>query len=236
MNFDEYVSIGKKLVKEGNHTMAAENFQAALKIQPDEEIKQLLLNCYYVIQSEALIREANSRIKTIEGLWGVKITDLDTTIKEYSDKIKLNPNASFEREFLGSSTTVLAKNVLGDALYVRSLHALSKKDYKSCIEDLNKAIECMPNSPNFLNKRGMACEKIDDYDQAIADYKKWMEIKPDDDTPKRRLVEVHNWRGISRCNNGDLNGSIADFEACLEIDADFEPAISNLKAIKAHMT
>ena len=105
MNFEEYVSIGKSLFKEGNFKMAAENFQAAYDLQPDnkdEEFKQLYLSCLDAAMSESLIGEATNLINSFEGFNGIKITDLETTIKEFSDKIKLNPNASFEREFFGS--------------------------------------------------------------------------------------------------------------------------------------
>ncbi|MCL2244314.1 MAG: hypothetical protein FWC03_07580 [Treponema sp.] len=234
MNFDEYISKGKILAKEENHKMAIENFQAAYNLQPDnEEVKQLLLNSLDAATSESLINEATHRINVFEGTRGVKITDLETTIKEFSDKIKLNPNASFQREFFGSNLTVFAKDVLGDALYIRSLYALSKKDNKLCLEDLNKAIEYIPDNPKFLNKRGIASENIGDYDQAITDYKKWIEIMPDDNKPKQKLVTAYCNRGVIRFKKGDLNGSIADFEACLKIDANNEQAIGCLKFVKS---
>jgi len=70
-----------------------------------------------------------------------------------------------------------------------------------------------PDLAEAYNNRGAAYVGKDDYDLAIADYDKAIELKPD-------LVEAYFGRGFVHKIRGEKEEAIRDFERCLELSED----------------
>jgi hypothetical protein len=73
------------------------------------------------------------------------------------------------------------------------------KDYRSSLDTLNKAIEVYPNSAGaYLARGGFYRFKLNNIEQAVADYKKGAEVAPDSDPSKKycidQITEIENER------------------------------------------
>jgi tetratricopeptide (TPR) repeat protein len=64
-----------------------------------------------------------------------------------------------------------------------------------------------------------------EYDKAIADYTKYIQLRPNDDS-------AYNNRGVAYKNKGDYDKAIADYEAALRIDPNHTNAKNNLEAAR----
>ena len=62
-----------------------------------------------------------------------------------------------------------------------------------------------------MNNRGYAKSHIGDYEGAITDFDRAIELDPDDGWP-------YTYRGYSKMNIGDHEGAIIDFNRAVEID------------------
>jgi tetratricopeptide (TPR) repeat protein len=63
------------------------------------------------------------------------------------------------------------------------------------------------------------------YDLAIKEYTDAITIEP-------KFVEGYYARGVCYKTKGDIKKAIADYDACLAINPDFEPAKESLKGFK----
>ena len=68
--------------------------------------------------------------------------------------------------------------------------------------------------------RGYTKHKLKDYERAIADYTKAIEINPND-------AKIYLSRGASKDYFNDFNGAIADFTKAIEINPNFASAYFN---------
>ena len=85
-------------------------------------------------------------------------------------------------------------------------------------QELFKAVLAQKARDNMI--MGVEKMKVKDYEGAIADYTKAIEINPDFGT-------AYNNRGISKRKLNDYYGSIADFTKAIEINPDFAIAYSD---------
>ena len=76
-----------------------------------------------------------------------------------------------------------------------------------------------PQRLDYLNE-GLALERQGDYDGAIADFTKAIELNP-------QLAEPYNNRGTARLHKHDLDGAIADYAKAIELNPQFADAYSN---------
>ncbi len=101
-------------------------------------------------------------------------------------------------------------------------------NYDKAIELFTKAIASGKLSPGYLgivyNNRGNAWDGKGDYDRAIADYTKAIEIDP-------KYANAYYSRGIAWGKKGNSDRAIADYTKAIEIDpkyADLPPCIKDL--------
>lgn len=115
---------------------------------------------------------------------------------------------------------------------------------------------------NVLNSRGMAQERIDNFEKANEDYEKAIEINPEyanaynnrgnikskqadytgaiKDYNKaielnKRFVEVHYNRGIAKENVGDYFGAIEDFDRAIELNPDYSDSYFRRGVVKQYL-
>jgi|GEM_PF-1620018 len=95
-----------------------------------------------------------------------------------------------------------------------AIHTL-KGDYGAAIKDYTLSIELYGWSGNGLawnyRQRGWSYSQKKDYENAIADYSKWIELKPQE-------ADAYNTRGDAYMNFGNYQSALADLKKGLEID------------------
>jgi len=86
-----------------------------------------------------------------------------------------------------------------------------------------------------IKKRGYASLETGDYDQAIKDFEKMIQLEPDNAQPKQILANVYLKRGIEYDKKGDYAHAAADFEKVLKFKPDDNTACELLEMAKAEM-
>jgi len=225
MDFNDYVNQGVAFFQQGKIAPALENFEAALKLQPgNAEIRQMVemmkMQMNHASSArQAIENEARERTEFLKTTYG--ITDIDRAITEYTQALKNNPNDAS------------AKNILATAYYIRGLTFDSKGEDARAIEAYNEAINNYPEYTLAINKRGLANCNTGNYDQAIKDFEKVIQLKPDDAQPKRHLANAYMKRGIEYDKKGDSSHAAADFEMVLKFNPDDSTARELLEMAKA---
>jgi len=225
MELDDYVQQAIIFFQKGKLEQAIENFEAALKINPNnEQIKQLYNNCKQMIsfkeqQCQSLTNEAKQRADVI----GIELRDVDKIIIEYTENLKQNINDAS------------LKGYLAKVYYIRGLLFCSKMDYKSSINDFNEAINNQPDYIFAFNKRGWAYLEIENFDMAIKDFKNILLYKPDDAQSKNKLADAYFKRGIDFDRKGDKEHAISDFETALKYNPDDKNTREILQMVNTHV-
>jgi len=232
MNFNDYVNQGVALFQEGKIGPALENFEAALKIQDNADIRQMVemmkMQMNHASSArEAAANEAKERIKVFESFWGT--TDYENVIAEYTQALKLDPTVTVQSIF----THVSAKNMLADAYYIRGLMFDSKGEDARAFEDYNEAVKNNPDFPFAIKRRGYASLEIGKYEQAIEDFEKMFQYEPDNAQWNKRLANVYSKRGIEYDKKGDYAHAVADFEMCVKLIPDDNTAHELLEMARA---
>jgi len=212
MDFNDYLSQGAAFFQEGKIGQAIENFEAALKIQPDnadlrEMIEMMKMQMDQASSANQAARESAAN-EAKHRAASLGITDVDKAIAECTQALKLNPNDDS------------AKNNLAYAYYIRGLTFTSKGEDAQAIEAYSEAIK---NEPDYLfafNKRGWANLATENYDQAINDFEKIVQFRPDDAEPKQNLASAYRNRGIAHDKKGDYARAAADYEMVLKFKPD----------------
>jgi len=92
-------------------------------------------------------------------------------------------------------------------------------DWPTAIEYFNKALLDKPDTEDFLiySFRGNARSKMQQYNDAIGDFDRALDIKPDD------IMEYSNWvknyfnRGVAKYYMNDMEGACKDWNKALEL-------------------
>ncbi|MCS6879010.1 MAG: tetratricopeptide repeat protein [Geminicoccaceae bacterium] len=75
-----------------------------------------------------------------------------------------------------------------------------------------------------LNNRGVALTELGDFDRAIADYERALELKPADPKTRRNLRIAHLRRGLSAYRSGEFDRALADFGRAIELEPEHPTA------------
>jgi tetratricopeptide (TPR) repeat protein len=81
---------------------------------------------------------------------------------------------------------------------------------------------------NVLNSRGMAQERLENFEQAKADYNKAIEINPE-------YANAYNNRGNIKVKQADYNGAIKDYNRAIELNPQFVEAYCNRGIAKENL-
>lgn len=93
-------------------------------------------------------------------------------------------------------------------------------DYNGAMQDYTLAIKLNPISQQYLN-RGLVQSALKDYERAIEDFSKVIEIisnKRTDYLKNQNLVKAYHFRGLAKFMLTDYNGAIKDFDKVIEIN------------------
>ena len=217
MDFNEYIQQGSKFWQERNVEKAFENFDAALKLQPNNiELQKMIegmkKDAAHILEfqkkfAEACVNEAKNRVDIMGQLYGVKleeITDADKIIAEYTQAPKCNDTS--------------AKNILASAYYIKGLLHESKRENAEAVKAYSDAINNEPEFSLAFKNRGRSnlnIGKIENCNQAVEDFKK---ANLDDVKLKQHLSEAYWKRAIAYDQKGDNARVVEDCERLLELN------------------
>jgi tetratricopeptide (TPR) repeat protein len=145
-----------------------------------------------------------------KGAESYKKRNYDQAITEFTEAIRLNPNDTHAYNARG--VAYQAKRLYDQAIadYDQAIQLDSKnampynnrarinayylqRDFNSAISDANKAVSLSPNDAIYLDTRGWANLGIGDYDKAIADFEKALQI----DSSRKTSTD-----GLARARDG----------------------------------
>jgi tetratricopeptide (TPR) repeat protein len=123
---------------------------------------------------------------------------------------------------------IIRKNKRSSAAYNNRGRAYMKKGITDkAMADYNKAIQLDYKNSSAHNNRGMLLsDALNDYDAAISEFNKSIELTPDEPT-------IYFNRGLASERKGDLKQALSDFKMFVELapsDADGQKALERVKA------
>ena len=128
--------------------------------------------------------------------------DLDLAIAEYTQAMRLDPNAS------AYGSRAVAYNL--------------KKDWSKAIADCTRAIQIDPKDARAYWARGVALAAGGDTDRAIAAFTEAIRLDPADPEAFRPPYcvagEAHFRRGVAYASRGELDKAIADYDAVIRFN------------------
>lgn len=100
--------------------------------------------------------------------------------------------------------------------------AFSAGRYEAAVEAFTRGILAGDLDPEALaiafNNRGVAYGELGDFDRAIADYGKALELQPQDPTAIKNLRIAHIRRGGTAANLGEIETALAEYSRAVELD------------------
>jgi tetratricopeptide (TPR) repeat protein len=100
--------------------------------------------------------------------------------------------------------------------------AFAAHDLEGAIEAFSRAITSGELSGEALsityNNRGVVYGELGDFDRALEDYEKALEIRPGDDTTLRNLRVALTRRGSAYANLGEAAKAMADYDRAIKLD------------------
>ena len=188
---------------------ARQNAEADFKIY-DDKFKEIEKS----IKENVII--ANVALDKIEKLENA-IRDLYSQVEEATKEAKTKAE--------DAETSANISKAYG--LYSRGTTLLKETKYNEAIDYFTKAIKDFgkdnPIAAEAYSNRGIAKRYKGDYDGAIADYNKAIELFTDNNDKARTC----NNRGISKSEKGDYDGAIEDYTRAIELKPDFAAAYIN---------
>ena len=98
------------------------------------------------------------------------------------------------------------------------------RQISGCTEIITKGRETKDNLAAAYNNRGYAYGHKGDYDRAIADFSKALELNPKD-------AHLYHNRGAAYEDKGDHDRAIADYRRALQFDPSIEASKEGLKRL-----
>lgn len=140
--------------------------------------------------------------------------------KNGSAKYQLKNYVSAIKDF---DEAININNSYTDAYYLRALCYGTLKKYSKALSDFNKVIELDPNYKDaYINRGFYVLEKTGDYQGAIRDYNKYLELSGDEEN-----AFALNNRGYARYKLNDLESAMEDIQKSIQIDPDNSFAYKN---------
>jgi tetratricopeptide (TPR) repeat protein len=206
-------NLGNALLQKGRVDEALEQFQKALRINP--QYVEARSNLGAALFQKGQVDDAISQYKrSLEispnyaqaiynlGLALFQKGQVDDAISQYKRAARINP---YYPE---------THNALGNAL-------LQKGQVDEALEQFQKAVEIKPNYVDARNNLGVVLFKKGRVDDAVAQYKKALEINPD-------YVNARYNLGSALVQKGQLDQAIAQFQKALNINPNYADGHYNL--------
>ncbi|MCB9435918.1 MAG: tetratricopeptide repeat protein [Anaerolineales bacterium] len=225
--------------KSGNHEAALADFNAALAIDPNNNMA--LLNRAWLSltdgEIEAAINDLNRSIDNgnasaetylARGQALVEMGDSEAAIDDFSDAIELDAalaQAYFERgilysdrgdqdEALNDFNVVVSLDPENRAVYpLRADIYMQDEDWPEAIDDYSVALQYEPDNLDYRNQRGWARLQVGNHEQALRDFNRVLEIDPDN-------VIGLTYRGFAYMVTNDLESALVDVNHAIELAPD----------------
>jgi tetratricopeptide (TPR) repeat protein len=107
-------------------------------------------------------------------------------------------------------------------IYFKSgLKKMELENYYEALQDFNKVTEYAPYNPIGYSHRGEVKHLLKDYNGAIADFTRVIELENDEPNEPNYVAAAYYNRGNSKNELKDFYGAIADYTKFIEIVPDF---------------
>jgi tetratricopeptide (TPR) repeat protein len=160
--------------------------------KPDVAWREQVEGCTGAIESGKYTGKTLARALTFRAQAYAQTGDLDNSLADIEQVIRLDPDDAF------------AFGARGD------LH-LVQKDYDGALADYDKAIALAPNNDLAMAGRGIVFLAKGELDRALAEFDHAVKLQP-------ASAAALYWRGITRRQSGDAAGGEADIAAAKKID------------------
>ena len=104
-------------------------------------------------------------------------------------------------------------------LWEKAIQLLTEEKWDEAIADLSQFIEATNDAAAYVN-RGYAYNEKNEYDLALADYNKAIELKPN-------YENVYNNRGSAYKGKGEYDKALADYNKAIELNPNYAEAYNN---------
>ena len=165
---------------------AFENDEACWDSGEEYSPEQQIAACDALLESEGLPEEERAYIIAMRGWSYEELGDYDRAVAEYSEKIRLQPDAA-------------------DGYGWRAGAHLNKGDYASAVADFSQAIRLGPDATDFAgwhNDRGVAKFNLGDSRGAIEDYS--------------AAIELSDGNPLNYLNRGDAYLALEEYGRAIE--------------------
>ncbi len=190
-----YISLGELLTRQGDLAQAIDMYNKALELNPHQSV----LLARGIVYAEL-------------GAHDKAITDLTAAIERASVGTKQNPDRRYEWWTLARSRFHRANMLERLGERERALN-----DFRGAIEPLGKSIELPPSTPSqqawAYRLRGDCYTKLEQYDNALDDYSKALELLPSASYSYKR-------RGFIYYKINEYEEAIADLNKAVELNPD----------------
>jgi len=131
-----------------------------------------------------------------------------------------DPNRALKLYTLAINSGDLPQKELALIIYLRGNLFLARSDYNRVIDDASKAIELDPTGdavPYAYHIRAAALSGIGQFDRAIKDHNKSIELKPE-------YADAYYSRALSWVKKGNKQRALADFTKAIELKPEYASA------------
>ena len=205
----DFVSVGKRKLKQKDYSGAIAEFDKALAANPDDidslysriEANVNLKNYEDMISDLDLIINLNSQDAKAYAVRGISYNELENykrAIADFDEAIRLNPQDA-------------------RAYYSRGISHGRLKNYESAIVDFDEAIRLNPQYATAYKDRGIIYSLLEDYESAIADFDEAIRLNPQD-------ARVYYGRGVIYSILKNYESAVADFDEAIRLNPQYATA------------
>ncbi len=228
-----YNNLGVVLVKQKQFQEAINAYNKALKITPeDAQFKSNLESAYWRLANYYTeTKNANKAIETYRKLLELNPTNRDVhiaiagtyynlgryaeAIESFKAALRIR-DAQSEAEKRNGISETEQNLLLTYCKYGQTL--LEACRYQNAIAQFQEALKIQPNDTDTLLNLGVAYQRTNQSEEALAVYEKALDIKPDNDKIKRFVINLHTNQGKKYMQARKYKSAIAALEKIPEVD------------------
>ena len=237
---------GWAYIEQKKYDKAKADFDKATELEPDSEFSYFGRGRVYTDKKEfrSAIKEYDKVIElnpNYANAWNNRgaakswLNQMEAAVDDYSKAIELKPNYAKAYENRGKALQALGEDKKaavdlkraekiyrlykeGDKIIDEALALEKRGDYKAALKLLNQAAEDYPdNQFIFVNRGNIYNNHVRDYERAIADYNKTIEINP-------KFSWSYLNRGIAYGRLKRWEDAIEDYGRAIELDQNYANA------------
>ena len=163
------------------------------------------------------LRQAQSHLKAGE------LAEAEVLYKQVLSKFPKNKKAiqGYHKLKAGITSNKPVKSEPPQEQIDELIELYNQNDFESVLSKVKPMIGLHPKAIVLFNIQGASNAALQKYDEAIANYKQAIKIKPD-------YAEAHNNIGSALTNKGDLDAAINSYRQAIKIEPDHAEAYNNM--------